>query len=289
MAAGLTVRLELRYPPRCQHVILIPVVLWAVAAVYVPVMGAGLNNLQAWVISLIILVFMSLSLFLHSLAHIVASEMGGSHPAKKIFLSPLGDPAQYWPAAFNAGKEALTALAGPLAQGMLAALFYGLWNLQVNTFFSTIVFFLAVFNLGLMALNLTPSFPFDGGRIMRAVIWNMSGLPGMATRLARYVGWGLSAGLIVWGIILIAQQDSFSLLASLASFIIGALTAVSLLIHKGWKWDRPESIMHQSELTKVVRSSIAVLMLLPLAAITISLVPLNEGLEAPDSRLPSSP
>jgi PDZ domain-containing protein len=177
-------------------VLLAPVSVVAIALIYVPIVGAGLNSIQAWGGSFAILALMFLSFFLHSLAHIVATR-AGSGPPRRIFFSPLGDPAHFWPAAPHAGKEALIALAGPLIQGLLAAIFYALWNLQINIFANTITFFLVFFNLGLMAVNLIPAFPFDGGRLVRAIIWRLLGLPGLATRLALRVGWGIAAGSIV--------------------------------------------------------------------------------------------
>jgi PDZ domain-containing protein len=260
--------------------LLAPVSVGAIALIYVPIMGAGLNSFQAWAISFAILVLMFLSLFLHSLAHIAATK-AGSDPPHRIFLSPLGDPAHFWPAAPHAGNEALVALAGPLIQCLLAALFYVLWNLQINLFTNTIAFFLIFFNLGLMAVNLIPAFPFDGGRLMRAIIWRLSGLPGLATRLALRLGWVIAAGFIGWGIILISQQARFRLETSASTFIFGALIVISLALRRGWKWDRPERVARLSLPAMATRSSLVVLLLLPLVAVTFSLIPLNEGLEAP--------
>jgi PDZ domain-containing protein len=260
--------------------LLAPVSVVAVALIYVPIIGAGLNSIQAWAVSFAILALMFLSFFLHSLAHIVATR-AGSGPAHRIFFSPLGDPAHFWPVAPHAGKEALVALAGPLIQCLLAALFYVLWNLQINIFTNTITFFLIFFNLGLMAVNLIPAFPFDGGRLMRAIIWRLLGLPGLATRLALRFGWGIAVGSIVWGIILVSQQARFHLETSTSTFIFGALIVISLGLRRGWKWDRPERVARLSLPAMLARSSLVVLLLLPLAAVTFSLVPLNEGLEAP--------
>jgi PDZ domain-containing protein len=260
--------------------LLAPVSLCAIALIYVPIMGAGLNSIQAWAVSIAILALMVLSFLLHSLAHIVATK-AGSGPPHRIFLSPLGDPAHFWPAAPHAGKEALVALAGPLIQCLLAALFYVLWNLQINVFTNTITFFLILFNLGLMAVNLIPAFPFDGGRLMRAIIWRLLGLPGSATRLALRLGWVIAAGLIVWGIVLISQQARFRFETSASVFIFGALIAIGLALRRGWKWDRPERVARLSLPAMVGRSTLVVVLLLPLAAVTFSLVPLNEGLEAP--------
>ena len=116
---------------------------------------------------------------------------------------------------------------------------------------------------------------------MRAIIWRLLGLPGLATRLALRLGWGIAAGLIVWGIVLIAQQARFSLETSAATFILCALIVISLALRRGWKWDRPERAARLGLPAMAIRSSLVVLLLLPLAAVTFSLIPLNDGLEAP--------
>jgi PDZ domain-containing protein len=86
---------------------------------------------------------------------------------------------------------------------------------------------------------------------------------------------------LLWGIVLISQQARFHLETSAATFIFGALIIISLALRKGWKWDRPERVGRLSLPAMAARSSLVALLLLPLAAVTFSLVPLNEGLEAP--------
>jgi len=270
-------------------ILLAPVTLWVIAALYVPIMGAGLTALQAWAIAGIILALMILSLFLHSFAHVFTIKTVCTTFSRRIFLSPLGDPAQHQTSALTAGREALTALAGIVTQGLLAVLFYVLWNLQINVFISAIGGFLIFFNLALMAINLVPAFPFDGGRIARAVIWNLTGKPGTATRLAWILGWGLAAGLAAWGIFLLSQHARFSLETAAMTFLFGVLTAISLLIHKSWKWDRPVPVIPRSIPAKVLSSLAAGLALLPMAAITFGLLPMNEGLEAPGFTAPVTP
>ncbi len=105
---------------------------------------------------------MFLSLFLHSLAHIAATK-AGSGPPHRIFFSPLGDPAHFWPAEPHAGKEVLVALAGPLIQCLLAALSYLLWNLQINIFTNTMAFFLIFFNFSFNGRQSYPGVSFRRG------------------------------------------------------------------------------------------------------------------------------
>lgn len=279
--SGLTIRhrkIKLKIGLGCW--LMVPATLWVVAVIYVPIMGAALTGFQDWALAVAILVLMYLSLFLHSLAHLATAKACGSHSG--LFLDFLGDPAHTWPAANDAGREALIAIAGPLMHGLLAVFFYFIWNLQINLFINVIAFFLTFFNLGLMAFNLIPVFPFDGGRLLRAIIWRILYRPALATRLAFRLGWVLSAGLIIWGIILFTQNARFSLDTGVATFIFVALMIISLSLQKGWHWDRPAAkVLSWSPPVKGLRIFLSVLLVLPLIAITISMVPMNDGLEAP--------
>jgi Lon-like protease len=260
-------------------ILMAPVSLWAIAIVYVPIMGPGLSGFQPWAVAIVTVALMFLCLFLHSLAHLVIAKITGA-PSDMIILSPLGDAAQVWPAAPNPGTEFLITLAGPLMQGLLAALFTLLWNLQINLFCSIIAFFLIFFNLGLLAINLIPAFPFDGGRLVRVIGWKILKRPAFAHWLALRLGWGFAAGLSVWSVILLAQHARLSLETAATTFAFAVLIVISLLLHKAWKWDRPEpNPIGIPAMT--ARSALACLLALPLVAVTIALIPINEGLEAP--------
>lgn len=261
--------------------LLIPASLWAVATVYVPVMGSGINSLQAWGVALAILVLAFLSLLVHVVIHIIVARLSGIELPEKIVLIPTGDPSQCWSAVPHISKEVLVAIAAPVVNGILAGLFYLLWNWQINIFINVIASFLIFFNLVLMALNLIPAFPFDGGRLLRVVIWWLLGQTKPATRLASRIGWGLSLGLIGWGIFLVVQQVRYSLITAAAAFGLAAMITGSFFLQNEWKTDVHDTTIERGVLSKIWRSSLAVLILLPQCLITASLFPLNNGFDAP--------
>jgi PDZ domain-containing protein len=137
------------------------------------------------------------------------------------------------------------------------------------------------FNLGIAAFNLIPAFPFDGGRLVRAVFWRILGRPGLATKLAWRAGWAVAAGFTIWAILLLAQKARLSLETAGIALGIGVLIALSLALHQRWQWDKPEQPAPASLPARALRWAGAGALVLPMAFITVCLAPMNEGIEAP--------
>jgi len=70
--------------------------------------------------------------------------------------------------------------------------------------------YLATVNGGLAAFNLLPGLPLDGGRILRAIVWQVTGNYRRATAVAAMVGRGVAFLLIGGGILIAFSLDWFS-------------------------------------------------------------------------------
>ena len=60
---------------------------------------------------------------------------------------------------------------------------------------------LGYINFGLAIFNMVPGFPMDGGRVLRAVVWWITGNATRATRAAAATGQFIAYGFIVLGIL----------------------------------------------------------------------------------------
>jgi Zn-dependent protease len=132
------------------------------------------------------------SVLAHELAHSLVAVRNGI-PVKSITLFILGGVAQITREASRPKTELLMAIAGPLCSLVLAGFFGLIWfliwgNSQQTFAADNPILWLASINLMLALFNLIPGFPLDGGRILRAFLWQRMGNYKRATRIASLAG-----------------------------------------------------------------------------------------------------
>jgi Zn-dependent protease len=117
---------------------------------------------------------------LHEFGHALACrQVGGT--ANKIMLWPLGGVAYVDPPP-RPGATLWSIAAGPLVNVVLAGVTYALtiwawhsgWRFSAPHAYRLLWAVLAI-NLGLLAFNLLPIYPLDGGQILRALLWFVLG------------------------------------------------------------------------------------------------------------------
>lgn len=154
-------------------------------------------------ILLILALFMCV--VLHELGHALMARRFGI-PTQDITLLPIGGVARLDKMPEKPKEELLVAIAGPAVNLVIGAvLFIGLLisgsfaqgiDLTVvsNNFWQQLM----VVNFTLVAFNLIPAFPMDGGRVVRALLaLKMS--PVKATRLAANIGRGIAVAMGIAG------------------------------------------------------------------------------------------
>jgi Zn-dependent protease len=131
---------------------------------------------------------------LHEFGHILMARRFGVK-TRDVTLFPIGGVASMERVPEKPSQELLVALAGPAVNLMIAVsllLFLGT-TVTLNDVFrldnveTSFALRLAVANLVLMAFNLLPAFPMDGGRVLRALLAIRLG-KSRATRIAAGIG-----------------------------------------------------------------------------------------------------
>jgi Zn-dependent protease/CBS domain-containing protein len=165
-------------------------------------------------------------LILHELGHAFIARRNGME-IQGITLWLFGGVARITGEFAGPGVEFRVALAGPLVTCVLG-LGFAAASLLVDlpSAVDGVVSMLAVANLFLLAFNLIPAYPLDGGRILHAVLWRFQRDRGAATRLSAGIGRGFGIVLLGVGIagVLIAQDVRWGWLSVMGLFLLMAAT-----------------------------------------------------------------
>jgi hypothetical protein len=104
----------------------------------------------------------------------------------------------------SAMAELRIALAGPAVTLVLAGLFLGGGAaLPLPDAVDEVVTWLGRINLILLGFNMLPALPLDGGRVLRAIVWQSTGDFTRATRTCGALGRFFGNGLVAFGVFLL--------------------------------------------------------------------------------------
>lgn len=179
-------------------------VTWTFAAWELPSELPGRPSPYYLTIGAVAALLLFLSVLLHELAHSVVARSRGI-PVRGITLFIFGGVAEMTMEARTPGDEFALTIAGPLASLTLAGIFALLGFAGGSVGLESVAVLggtLAWLNMVLAVFNMVPAFPLDGGRILRALIWRLTGNLGVATRVATFIGRAFGWVLILSGLML---------------------------------------------------------------------------------------
>ena len=141
------------------------------------------------------------SLLLHELGHALQARREGVE-IEGITLWLFGGVARFKGMFPSAGAEFRIAVAGPVVTLVLGAAFLaGARLLALPAAVDGVITWLGAVNLFLLAFNLLPALPLDGGRMLRATVWHLRGDFTQATRFAGRLGRALGQIMVAFGLL----------------------------------------------------------------------------------------
>lgn len=175
-------------------------VTWSYAsgiAAQFPVLGSGLPLVLGLVTALLLFA----SVLAHELGHsFVAIKQGIA--VKSITLFLFGGLASLEKESKTPADAFWVAIAGPLVSILLFGIFTAINTaIPLAAPLAVILGTLAYINLALAVFNLIPGLPLDGGNILKALVWKITGNPYrgvvFASRVGKIIGWlAIATGLI---------------------------------------------------------------------------------------------
>jgi len=157
--------------------------------------------LTYWIVGITTSLLFFVSVLLHELAHSVVARRRGMK-VRDIVLFIFGGVSELGDEPGSAATEFIMAFVGPLTSFALGAgslLLYWLTR-TVSEPVSAIAYYLGIINIFLGIFNLIPGFPLDGGRVLRAILWGITGDLQRSTRWASRLGSIIAYSFIFGGI-----------------------------------------------------------------------------------------
>ena len=161
---------------------------------YAPIVAYRLPEIGAmkYAVAFAFAVLLYVSVLVHELSHSIVAR-AYDLPVRRITLYMLGGVSEIEEEPPTPGREFLIAFAGPLLSLLLAGAGWIAYQfLPAASVAGVLVFELAIANFLVGVFNLLPGLPLDGGRMLRAGVWRMTGRASTATMAAAWAGRGLA-------------------------------------------------------------------------------------------------
>jgi Zn-dependent protease len=200
--------------------VLFLIIIW-LSSFYRDVLGTG-DDTQAYLLAVASALLFFASILLHELGHAFVALRHGV-PISGITLWMFGGVAVMERDSDSPATEFKIGIAGPAVTAVIVVVCVGIGLLLAGadefrraalteestdtSAFAALIAWLGSINLLVLIFNLIPAFPLDGGRIARAIAWQVTGNRSGATRFAATLGRGFAYLLIAVGIFLTFQGD----------------------------------------------------------------------------------
>lgn len=188
--------------------IIVVLLTWSLATGWFASLYPGWSTFTYWAVSLLAALLLFASVLFHELAHSLVARRRGL-AVKSITLFIFGGVSNIEQEPKSPGIEFQMSFVGPLTSLLIGGVSYLLLLASGGgtSPLAAVLGYLALSNILLGVFNLIPGFPLDGGRVLRSIIWKITGRLRTATRVATVAGEVIAYLFIVTGLWLIFGGD----------------------------------------------------------------------------------
>jgi Zn-dependent protease len=206
--------------------VIFALIVWTLADGVFPSTNPGLSGNTHLAMAIVAALLFVVSILLHELGHAWEARREGLE-VDGITLWLFGGVSQFKGGFPSAGAEFRIAIAGPLVSLVLGVVFVLIAIAGLPSEVDGVAAWLGYINLALLVFNLIPALPLDGGRVLRAALWQSKGDLAWATRVGTDIGRVFGYLFIGLGLAMFIFQGSFSgaWLAFIGWFLLQAATA----------------------------------------------------------------
>lgn len=175
-----------------------PVIALLIIAVFGPALGRDDRSATyGYVVAAGYALLLLVSVLVHEAAHALAARARG-HSVGRIVADVWGGHTVYDATRSSPATTAIVAVVGPLSNLALA---FVAWTLEAgvtNETASTLLLIVARANFLVGLFNLLPGLPLDGGQIVSALVWRLTGRKGSGLVAAGWLGRIMAAATVLW-------------------------------------------------------------------------------------------
>ena len=214
---------------------------WVLSVVVIGALGVpvvmqvipGTGSVVAVGVSVLLGILLGASVLAHELGHCVAARLLGMDVAA-VRLYLLGGVSELQRVPRSPREEAIIAGAGPAVSGVLAGVAWLIAQLiPEDTVAWLLVMLVALSNVVVALFNLLPALPLDGGRVLRAGVWQVSGNRRKGTTAAVLGGYLIAALLAGWAVVLLIGDGLGAVLPAGVAVLLALFVAVGAAAERG--------------------------------------------------------
>ncbi|MDE9367436.1 peptidase M50 [Luteipulveratus sp. YIM 133132] len=211
-----------------------PIIFVVIVAAFGPPLQRALPDLgaAAYLVAALYAVLLLMSVLVHEASHAIMGQARG-YRVSRIVADLWGGHTAYEHADTSPASTALVAVVGPISNGVIAL---GAWLLLPVMPYDVphlLVAAVAVSNAFVAGFNLLPGLPLDGGYLVDALVWKITGSRSTGMVVAGWCGRVVTVLVLAWALLLpLLRGESPSLLtvawaAFLGTFLwVGASSSV---------------------------------------------------------------
>lgn len=157
------------------------------------------SDSNPYVLSVAFVLALYVSVLVHEVAHVVVARRFRMR-VQSVTLHLLGGETLIEGESRTPWQELATSIAGPLA-----SLAIGLIGFRAEAWTdgttSDVLYSVAYVNILVAVFNLLPGLPLDGGRVFRAVIWQVTGNEATGVRIAAWIGRAAAVAVLAFALL----------------------------------------------------------------------------------------
>lgn len=183
--------------------------------------AAGFPTWTGYVVALGYALLLLLSVLAHEAAHALVAR-GFGYQVDRIVADLWGGHTVYDAAGARPARTAAIAAAGPLTNAVLAGVGYLLSGLELPPLVGLLVGAFAWANGFVAVFNMLPGLPLDGGHLVDALVWGVTGRRSAGLVVAGWCGRVVAVAAVVWFVVVpMASGRTPSTFTVLWALVIG--------------------------------------------------------------------